>query len=590
MDGHHPQRRSGSIVCMDMVGYSSLMASDEAGTVAALREFHNGIIAPGVADYGGRLSGRAGDSWLIEFTEPEPALRFSLDVLQALRRPRDDQPLPDGLQVRIGINCGEYVEDDGILHGTSVNVAARLQAIAKPGGISVSADIRQQVGDRVPCQFREIGPRAVKNIPSPVYVFRVLTDADDNDDAAPELIDLSHVVPGMGNRPAIAVLPFRNIGSDPDQEYFSDGLTEDIINGLARFRWFPVISRNSTFQFKNSPLDLREIGSRLGARYIVEGSVRRAGNRLRATAHLTGVEDGLGIWSERYDRELTDLFLVQDEIAQSLIATLEPELSRAEELRTRTRSLEQLGDWELVRRGMWHQNRLTRADAAMARQLFDQALARNPDSVEAMVQLSWWHFWDVWAQRGPMEGWVDMERLARQAMAVDPKDARGFMLAGTAQVMQGDVQEGRDLLQQAIHLNPSFSRAYANMATSYLLAGDPEQALEPIGVSLRLSPNDGHIFHNLGEKAAAHYMMGEFREAVASAEESLRHRGGYVYAHVIRIGALARWNRSNEARQAMAAFLNRRPNFTVGEIEWLPFIDRHWITYLIDGLRLAGYH
>lgn len=590
MDGPTPQRRSGAIVCMDVVGYSAQMASDEARTVASLRALHNDVITPWLTTYEGRLSGRAGDSWLIEFGAADNALRFSLDVQRRLRGDADaGGDTLGGMCVRIGINCGDYVEDDGVLHGNSVNVAARLQAIAKPGGISVSAELRDRVGDRVDCQFRSIGPRAVKNIPAPVLVYRVVGDNDDQDVPAPAVIDLSRQVPGMENRPTIAVLPFRNIGSMPDQEYFSDGLTEDIINGLARFRWFPVISRNSTFSFKNSPLDVREIGRRLGARYVVEGSVRRAANRMRVVAHLTGVEDGLAIWNERYDRELTDLFSLQDEIAGSLIGAIEPEVSRAEETRTRTRSLEQLGDWELVRRGMWHQNRLTREDANLARTLFDQALARNPASVEAMVQLSWWHFWDVWAQRGPMEGWVEMERLARQAMALDPRDARGFMLAGTAQVMQGDAGEGRDLLLQAVHLNPSFSRAYANIGTSYILTGDPEAALEPIDTGIRLSPNDTHIFHNLGEKAMTHYMMGDFAEAVAAADESLAQRPGYVYSHVIRVGALARWGRDSQAASALRVFLDRRPHFTMAEVEWLPFIDRHWVSYLGEGLRLAGF-
>ncbi len=590
MDGELPQRRSGAIVCMDVVGYSAHMASDEARTVATLRALHNEVITPWLTTYDGRLSGRAGDSWLIEFGAPDKALRFSIDIQRRLRgngESGDDRL--DGMSVRIGINCGEYVEDDGVLHGNSVNVAARLQAIAKPGGISVSAELRDRVGESVDCRFRSIGPRSVKNIPAPVLVYRVVGDGDDEAAATPVVIDLTRQVPGMENRPTIAVLPFRNIGNVADQEYFSDGLTEDIINGLARFRWFPVISRNSTFSFKNSPLDVREIGRRLGARYVVEGSVRRAGNRMRAVAHVTSVEDGLAIWNERYDRELTDLFSLQDEIAANLIGAIEPELSRAEESRTRTRSLEQLGDWELVRRGMWHQNRLTREDASVARTLLDQALARNPASVEAMVQLSWWHFWDVWAQRGPMEGWVEMERLARQAMALDPRDARGFMLAGTAQVMQGDAVEGRDLLLQAVQLNPSFSRAYANIGTSHILTGDPEAALEPIDTGIRLSPNDTHIFHNLGEKAMTHYMMGDFGEAVASAEESLRQRPGYVYSHVIRIGALARWGRSADAAAALRAFLERRPHFSMAEVEWLPFIDRHWVSYLGEGLQLAGF-
>lgn len=585
------RRRQAAVVSIDTVGYSMLMATDAERTIERLRECHNRLIAPAIGKYGGRLLGRAGDSWLVELASADAALQFSLDVQRGLRPLNANLEPAQQIWLRAGINFGDVIEDGDTYHGTGINIAVRLQSIAKPGGITFSSLVYERLSREFDCRFREIGPRTVKNIPAPVMVYRVVLEGEEDESlATPEtLVDVSRDVPGLENRPAIAVLPFRNIGDDPQQEYFSDGLTDDIINSLAQFRSFPLISRNSTFQFKNTSVDVRQIARQLGARYVVDGSVRRAGDRLRVTAGLTHAEHGHSVWSERYDRGVEDLFAVQDEIARNVAAAIEPELSRQEQFRSRTRPVENLDDWELVRRGLWHLNRLTREDSMLARDLFDRALVRNPDSIEALVELSWWHFWDVWARRGPMDGWVEMGRLARRAMALDSQDARPLMLAGTAELMQGDADLGRNMLEKAIQLNPSLAVAYSITGTSYVLAGDPEMAIEPLRTALRLSPNDLYIFHTFGEIAVARYMMGDYVEALQAAAESLRLRPRYLYAMVVRIGCLARLGRIDAARVALKQFLERRPEFVMTDVEWLPFIDRHWIGYLGEGLVLAGY-
>lgn len=585
------RQRESAVVSIDMVGYSLRMANDAERTIATVKDYHSRIISPAIGSHGGRLIGRAGDSWLVEFTTADAALRFALDVQRRQRDHVRHEPRAPHMSLRTGLNFGDVIEDDDTFHGTGINVAVRLQAIAKPGGITFSSMIRERLTAKLDFKVREIGPRTVKNIPRPVLVYRVVMDDEESDAPAGRaaMVDVSHPVPGLENRPAIAVLPFRNIGNDREQEYFSDGLTEDVMNGLAHFRWFPVISRSSTFQFKNTTIDLREIGRLLGARYIVDGSVRRAGERLRVTAQLTHAEDGEVVWRERYERRPDDLFAVQDDIAQSVAAAIEPELSRMEQFRSRMRQVESLDDWDLVRRGMWHMNQMTRDDAPIARELFEQALARSPSSTEALIQLAWWHFWDVWARRGQMEGWVEMEHCARRAMALDPRDARALHLVGVAELMQGDAELSRGLLQQAVRLNPSMAVAHAAIGTSYILAGEPETAIEPLRTALRLSPNDAYIFHTFGEYAVARYMMGDYALGIGAAQESLRLRPGYWYAHVVRIGCLARLERWDEARAMLRQFRERRPNFTIEDIEWLPFIDRHWIGYLAEGLRLAGF-
>jgi len=234
-------------------------------------------------------------------------------------------------------------------------------------------------------------------------------------------------------------------------------------------------------------------------------------------------------------------------------------------------------------------NRLTRDDAIIARQLFDRALVANPSSEEALVHLSWWHFWDVWAQRGPTEGWIDMARFARRALALDPEEARAVMLAGIADFMQGETEHGRKMLKRAVQMNPSLSVAHASIGSTYILTGEPELAIEPLQTALRLSPNDFYVFHALGEVAVARYMIGDYNLGIRVAEQSLELRPGYFYAHIIRIGCLARLGRIEESRAALDDFLARRPDFSFKDVEWLPFADRHWIGFLTEGLRLAGF-
>lgn len=306
------RQRESAVVSIDMVGYSLKMAIDPELTIATVKDYHNGIINPAIGSYGGRLIGRAGDSWLVEFAAADAALSFSLDVQRRQRQRSRQAASEDLLCLRTGLNFGDVIEDEDTFHGTGINVAVRLQAIAKPGGISLSSMIHERLTGKFDCKLREIGPRTVKNIPRPVLVYRVVMDDEEAETRSGRaaLVDVSLQVPGLENRPAIAVLPFRNIGNDREQEYFSDGLTEDVMNGLAHFRWFPVISRSSTFQFKNTTIDLREIGRLLGARYIVDGSVRRAGDRLRVSAQVTHAADGEVVWHERYERRPDDLFAV----------------------------------------------------------------------------------------------------------------------------------------------------------------------------------------------------------------------------------------------------------------------------------------
>jgi TolB-like protein len=562
-----------------------MMAKDAEATVRIVDDYNDTVVLPASKAHGGRLITRMGDGWLLEFQVVDEALRF------ALHTQKEATTALGAMAVRAGLDFGEVIETDSTVHGTGLNTAVRLQNIARPGGITFSSAIHAQLTGDLACQIREIGPRVVKNIPEPIWVYRIVMP-DEEDERGSEhgsTVDLTRQVPGLSNRPAIAVLPFENTDGDQEHEYFSEGLTDDIIDGLSRARWFPVISRNSTFAFKKVATDLREIGRQLGARYVVSGRVDISERGLRVHASLAQAEDRHVIWSNRYSVDRRDLFAVRDEIAREIVGAIEPEFSFAEQSRSRARALETLDEWELVRRGVWHMNRLTRQDSLIAAELFTRALMSNPNSVEALVHLSWWHFWDVWVRRGAAEGWSEMASFARRAMALDARDGRAVMLTGIADFMQGETEHAQRMLNRAIDLNPSLAVAHASVGSAHILAGEPELAIDPLRTALRLSPNDFNIFHTLGEVAAARYMMGDYNLAVGAAEESLAVRPGYVHAHVVRIGALARLARSGEARAALDELLKRRPHFHVKDIRWLPFTDRHWITFLMEGLELAGF-
>ena len=367
-------RRLSAIVSIDMVGYSMMVATDLSGAVRNVRDINERLVAPEIAHWHGRLIHRAGDSWLVEFAAVADAIQFGLSV-QELLGPKSPTPL------RMGIHFGEVTADGSTLHGNGINIAVRLQGIARPGGIALSAAVHERLPPNFPCEIREIGPRIVKNIPEAVWVYRVVMRGEEDEPTADRgsAVDLAHQVPGLTHRPAVAVLPFENALGTQEHEYFSDGLADDIINGLSRVRWLPVIARNSTFAFKGAPIDVREVGRQLGARYVISGSVHVSDRRLQVQVWLNEADERRLVWSERYDREPRDLFAVRDEIALGIVGAIEPEFSRAEQFRSRTRPLESLDGWELVRRGLWHMNRLTREDAATARELFERALVRDPE-------------------------------------------------------------------------------------------------------------------------------------------------------------------------------------------------------------------
>lgn len=585
------QRRQVAVVSFDASGYGIMVKLNPLGTVARF-EAYRGVIETTVARFGGRTFGAAGDSIMAEFRRPLEAVLSAIEVQAVLSEANAKLPASDRLAFRIGIHVGDVIARGEQLYGDDVNVAARVQEKAEAGGLVITEAVYNHVNGLIDVEVEALGDLDLKHT-HPVSAYRVRLGSESPGEYVqliPAPVDVSVPVPGFQGRPAIAVLPLLVPGHAHEFEYLADGLVEDLIEGIGWMRSFPVIDRASSFAFRDAQLDPARIGRALGARYLVSGSFRIRSDELRITIKCTDAETGALIWSgpiDRPQRQLTDE--VPMEIVHCIVAALHANVDGSEERRYRARPASDLDAWGLVRRGMWHQNRLTRDDAAEARRLFDMALERDPNSVDALIQLAWWHFWDVWTQRGDTGNLREVARLASRVLQLDPEEAHAHMLAGIAEMMRGNPVGAMGPLKEAVRLNPSFSLAHATIGSTYVLMGEPAKGIDPLMAGMRLSPRNVYIFHGAGELAIAHLMLGDGQKALEWCEKSLRLRPGYWYARAIAVCAHVLRGELEVARQALGELLARCPSFSEKHIEWLPFTDRKWNAYLIDGLRMAGY-
>jgi TolB-like protein len=388
-------------------------------------------------------------------------------------------------------------------------------------------------------------------------------------------------------RPALAILPLANLTGDAANDYLCEGLSEDLIDRLSRLRWLPVISRSSSFAFASDKLDPRIIGQKLSAKYVLEGRIKRACDGFSATVNLADAVTGYSMWSHRVplppDRSQDAL----DPIVAELVGVLDAQIDYAEQVRARGNRQNRPEFNDLIWRGRWHLNRLTRADSEMARRLFDQALELEPNSSEAVVQAGLNLGWSLWARRaGPAEI-AEFRQLAHRAIVADPDDGRGHMLAGVAEMWVRQTARARTLFERAIALNPSLHQAHVQLGCCYNLMGEPAAAIGPLRLAQRLSPNDMHVFFNIGELAVSHWMLGRWAEAVDYADQSLIRRPAYWYVIVVKISALVASGDLPAARRAFAELMTMKPEFTPQFIEWTPFIDRSWNQRLADAVAVA---
>jgi TolB-like protein len=402
------------------------------------------------------------------------------------------------------------------------------------------------------------------------------------------IVDLSQPTPGFSGRPALAVLPFRNLTGQPGDDYLAEGLSEDLIDRLSKLRWLPVIARSSSFALAAELLDHRDLGGKLGAKYLLEGRLRSAEGGFALAIDLIDAPSRQVLWSHRTNMPSVLSEAVRAALATELVGALGTRIDHAEQRSAHARPSCESDVNELIWRGRWHFNRLTREDAECARRLLGQALALEPDSVEALVQVTWALERTIWAERGSEERIMEMRRLAQRVISLDPEDSRGYLLAGIAEMWLRHWARAKSLLNHAIELNPSSAHAYANLGCGYNLSGEPAQAITPLTTALRLSPHDQEAFFVLAEIAMAYSLLGHWALAIDYANQSLVRRTAYWYAHILKINACVRSGDLAAAHAAFADLTAAKPKFSASYVDWIPFFDPSWTRHFKEGLAIAA--
>ncbi|OHV88183.1 adenylate/guanylate cyclase domain-containing protein [Mesorhizobium sp. ORS 3428] len=589
MAGRNYTRQLATIISIDAVGFSRLMGIDDELAVAAFEERRD-IISDSCGAYGGRTFGVAGDSIMAEFGNPIEALRAAFDFQDRIMELNASVAEEMRMPFRAGINTGDVIVREGRLYGDDVNIAARLQEFAPHDGLAISETTWHHVKDKTAAVFTDLGEFMLKNIALPVRVLIAGRGSNGTAVTAPLAAiptAAGSYKPSPKGPPAIAVLPFHSTGSEPDVGYMADGVAEDIIYGLSNTRWLSVIAKGSSFQFRDDSLGTRLIGNALGARYIVSGTLARFSGQIRLNASLTDTSNGRLVWSQRFDRDLVDIFRLRDQIGSEIVSILDKEVDRAEQVRTFQVPWESLETWQLVRRGRWHMNRRTRRDTEIALEFFDKAYQEDPNSSAVLNELAWWYFWRAWLRFGDSDDLDKVEAFARKALLMDSLDARPHAYLGVADIMRGQPASAAEHLAEAIHINPSFAFARSAMGSARLLLGDAAGAIPFFLDTERLSPFDLYRFHNLGELAAAYCFVEDWPAAIAVAERSLNLSPGYFYARFLKIGALMRSGRRDEAARELAIFATRHPDFSEQRIRWIPFVDAAKNNFLIANFDQA---
>ena len=580
------QRRLAAILAADVAGYSRMVAQDEEGTLRTLRAYR-ALIGDLIAEHGGRIFGTAGDSVVAEFASAVQAVRAAVANQRALQRRNADLPAGRRMEFRIGINLGDVVAEGEDLLGDGVNIAARLQEVAAPAGICLSGAVREQIEGKLDFPLAALGERTLKNIPRPVAVYQVDWGVE-----VPTAANVLNGAPTLPDKPSIAVLPFVNLSGDPEQEYFVDGMSEDIITALSHYRWFFVIARNSTFAYKKQGgVDVKQVGRELGVRYVLEGSVRKAGNRIRATAQLVEAETGNHVWAERFDRDLADIFALQDEITHSVVGAVEPEMQLVEGRRATRKSPSNLDAFDCWMRGVWHFHHLADADQhRQAETWFRRAIEIDSQFSPCHMSLArvlnhrvWWG-WSTDIERDMTTGHAE----ATRAVALDDRDPYTHYALSLLNMLRRQHEQSLAEAQRSIDLSPNFSLGYFALGWVRIYLGNFDEAIDSLLRCLRLSPNDQQAGGVLSQLALAQYHGGHYEDALRDVERARRRRR-IPFVMRTRVAILGQLGRTDEAaivRAELAQF--DPPNAAHFWRAISPYTDARHHAHLRDGLHKAG--
>jgi adenylate cyclase len=573
------ERRLAAVLAGDVAGYSRLMGVDEEGTLSRLNAHRREFLEPKIAEHRGRIVKRTGDGVLIEFGSAVDAARCALEIQRGMIERNGPEPQDQRIELRIGIHVGDIIIEDGDIFGDGVNIAARLEGIAEPGGICISDDAYRQVRDRLDATFQDAGEQELKNIARPVRVYLLQIAG-----VAPE-----GPAPALPDKPSIAVLPFANMSGDPEQDYFADGMVEDIITGLSRIKWLFVIARNSTFVYKGQALDVKKVGRELGVRYLVEGSVRKAGNRIRITGQLIDTSTGGHVWADRYDGALDDIFELQDRITASVIGAVEPNVRKAEIERARRKRPDSLDAYDLYLRAFPHAYANTPEDSREALRLLDQALRLEPTYAAAHAIAAWCHE-QLYSRAGfREESKVAALRHVASAIAYGADDATALCMAGFAMAMvTRDFDAGISAIDRSLALNTSYAAGFAYSALLRAFAGQYETAIEHALRAIRLNPLDPMGAQPYISLAFAYLPLGRFEEAAAAAAKAVQLNTRFSIPHAQQIIALVKLGRMEAARAAAGRLLELMPEFKVDMLTRVASAPSEILADWAQALRSAG--
>jgi adenylate cyclase len=575
------ERRMAAILAADVVGYSRLMGVDEEGTLADLKARRTELIDPTIAEHRGRIVKTTGDGLLVEFPSVVDAVRCAVEVQREMAERNAAGPAEQRIELRIGINLGDVIIDEGDIFGDGVNIAARLEAIAEPGGICVNRVVRDQVRDKLALAFEDLGEHTLKNIARPVRVYRVRPAAAAT---APSTASVKTTPTlALPDKPSIAVLPFANMSNDAEQEFFADGIAEDIITALSRYPSLFVIARNSSFSFKGRAVDVKQVGRELGIRYVLEGSLRKSGNRIRVTAQLVEAETGNHVWAERYDRDLADIFAVQDEITQATTIAIAPAIADAEQQRAMRKPPDRIDAWAAYQRGLWHLGKASAEDDALAKTFFQRAVDLDPMFAGGYIGLS--------ALFSRAKGTQSQEEaLARRAVALDGGDAEAHARLALALNARGDHQGARAQAEQALAICPNLAAAHGALGVVLAYSGRPKEGLAALEACIRLDPRAPSLVNRLNQVALAHYFCRDYAAAVAAAERAIRTFPDFPSPYRWLAAAHGELGRTAEAKAALAkAIMVSSAEFDFQVRQRPPWFRAEDHAHMLDGLRKAGW-
>jgi TolB-like protein/Flp pilus assembly protein TadD len=567
-------RKLAAILYADVAGYSRLTGEDEDATHRMLSEYLN-LISSTIESHRGQVMHYAGDAVLAKFDAVVDAMSAAVAIQNVLETRNQDLPDDRKVQFRIGVNSGDVIEDRGDIYGDGVNVAARLESLAEPGGVCISDAVRSAVGKKLDLAYDDMGEQEVKNITEPVRAYRVLREST-------AFQPISGARPT--DKPSIAVLPFENFSGDAEQDYFADGVTEEIITALSQIRWFFVIARNSTFAYKGSSVDVRKVAQELGVRYVLEGSVRKAGNRVRVTAQLIDGDTGKHVWAHRYERDFDDVFALQDELTETIVGVLEPELGKAERARAKAKRPENLDAWDLYQRGLSHLYRYTREELAEAQELFRRAAALDPGLGSAHSALAEAYYFTVTYgySNTPEEDRETALAAARTAVELDDDDASAHCMLGMIHYLRRGHELAVPELEKALELNPNSAWAHYGLGASMVFSGRALEAIPCLETAIRLSPRDAHMGSFLVRMADAHFFMHRYEEAVEWAKKALQQPAFQWSRYAVLLSALGHLGRLEEADRFLGELRQRRADFSIEFVQ---------ATYLaVDPDHVARYH